>query len=191
MSLYSIFFNSEPQIRQIVDSLPLDTLQTLFFTATWPREVQAMANSFLKNPIHLKIGESNELEANKAITQNIVVLREAEKMEELFSLLDTIKKEDSKQIPKTLIFVSRKAQCEDLVLSLRDEGFPTDGLHGDKSQHMRSLTMERFRNSRVRVLVATDVASRGLDVKDIEFVINYDFPSDVEDYVHRIGFNLV
>ena len=150
-----------------------------------------MANSFLKDPVHLKIGESNDLEANKAITQNIFVIRESEKQEKLMSVLDTIRgAKKASEIPKTLIFVARKIQCDDLVYALQAEGYQADSLHGDKSQQSRSITLDRFRSNRVQILVATDVAARGLDVKGIDSVINYDFPtnnSGVEDYVHRIG----
>jgi ATP-dependent RNA helicase DDX5/DBP2 len=195
---------SEPQIRRIVGCLAPEKLQTLFFTATWPKEVQQMAQSFLKDPVLIKIGENDGLNANKAIKQHIVVLKESEKEAKLMSILNSIRKvpgdstsngigPDSKQssdFPKTLIFVARKAQCDELVYTLQAEGLRADSLHGDKSQAMRDITMQRFRSSRCKVLVATDVAARGIDVKDIEYVINYDFPgggSGVEDYVHRIG----
>jgi superfamily II DNA/RNA helicase len=88
------------------------------------------------------------------------------------------------------VFVSRKSDCDYLAESLFDWGYKADSLHGDKSQMLRERTMTRFHTSRVRILVATDVASRGLDVRDIEVVVNYDFPvgsSGVESYVHRIG----
>lgn len=182
----------EPQIRQIVECLTNADRQTLFFTATWPREVQQLANSFLNNAVQLKIGETDGLQANKAIQQNILVMREHEKLENMFQIIDSIKGEnnDNRSMPKILVFTSRKHQCEDIVEALVEEGYRADALHGDKSQQARSRTMDRFREGRVKILVATDVAARGLDVKDISTVINFDFPvgSDgVENYVHRIG----
>lgn len=99
---------------------------------------------------------------------------------------------DPAAIPKTIIFMNRKHACDDLADSLRRRGYSVDTLHGDKSQALRTQAMFRFRTGRLKLLVATDVAARGLDVKDIQTVINYDFPSGsngVEDYVHRIGKN--
>lgn len=182
----------EPQIRQIVDQLQ-ENRQSLFFTATWPREVQNLANDFVTNPIQINIGDSNGLNANKAITQNIIVLKPNEKMNKLVSLLEDMNQSEDKHpkfIPKSIIFVARKSDCDDLADSLADSGYAVDTLHGDMSQAMRTKAMDRFRRGQLRILVATDVAARGLDVKDIESVINYDFPvggSGVEDYVHRIG----
>ena len=98
--------------------------------------------------------------------------------------------QDPASIPKTIIFMNRKHACDSLADSLRRRGYSVDTLHGDKSQALRTQAMFRFRTGRLKLLVATDVAARGLDVKDIQTVINYDFPSGsngVEDYVHRIG----
>jgi ATP-dependent RNA helicase DDX5/DBP2 len=182
----------EPQIRQIIDQLQ-ENRQSLFFTATWPREVQNLAKDFVTNPIQINIGDSNGLNANKAITQHVIVLRPNEKIKKLGSLLEDMNENEDKHpkfIPKSIIFVARKSDCDDLADILADSGYAVDTLHGDMSQAMRSKAMDRFRRGQLRILVATDVAARGLDVKDIETVINYDFPvgsSGVEDYVHRIG----
>lgn len=183
----------EPQIRQIVERLP-EKRQSLFFTATWPREVQGLARDFLNNPVQINIGDSSGLNANKAITQNVILVDDHAKWDCLLSTLKTINANENNNrletFPKTLIFVSRKSACEDLADQLSNLGYPVDTLHGDMSQMMRTRAMDRFRRGYLRVLVATDVAARGLDVQDIENVINYDFPvgsSGVEDYVHRIG----
>ena len=93
-------------------------------------------------------------------------------------------------IPKTIIFTGRKSSCEQLANDLWDIGYSVDALHGDRQQFQRTKVMEAFKRGRLQLLVATDVAARGLDVKDIQCVINYDFPNGVngvEDYVHRIG----
>ena len=183
----------EPQIRQVVEFIPKER-QTLFFTATWPKEIQNLAAEFLTNPIRISIGENDTLNANKAITQNVKVVTDSQKPDELLlalqSTLDAAGITNKANIPKCIIFVSRKDMCEDLTYSLRDEGYSVDCLHGDKTQMARDRCMEAFRRGHIKLLVATDVAARGLDVKDVGVVINYDFPvgkGGIEDYVHRIG----
>ena len=180
----------EPQIRQIVEQLP-ENRQSLFFTATWPREVQSLAADFLKDPVRVNVGEADQLNANTSITQKVSVISEYDKPSELVNLLEEIRGGADKPpsaLPKTLIFVSRKSSCEEIANDLHDLGYRAEALHGDKSQDRRSRCLDQFRSGRVRVLVATDVVSRGIDVRDIEHVINYDFPpSGVESYVHRIG----
>lgn len=183
----------EPQIRQIIEQTPEDR-QSLFFSATWPKDVRSLASEFLNGPVQVNIGsQGGQLMANKAISQHIKIVREREKEDELFELLHYMNPSDDKapaHIPKSIIFVGRKSACDDLAYSMRDQGYRVDTLHGDKSQYMRTKAIDNFKNGRLNVLIATDVAARGLDVKDIEAVINYDFPiggSGVEDYVHRIG----
>jgi ATP-dependent RNA helicase DDX5/DBP2 len=95
--------------------------------------------------------------------------------------------ENPKAIPKTIIFSSTKSNCDELQMELRRAGYSAGALHGDKSQNDRDNIMHAFRSGRVSILIATDIAARGLDVKDISHVINYDFPNNTEDYVHRIG----
>lgn len=180
----------EPQIRTIIEKIPMSR-QTMFFTATWPREVQTIAREFLRNPVEIKFGDVNNLNANKAITQKLMVISEGEKGETLTKVLQEINANgDPLKCPKTIIFVSRKSSCETLANSLWNAGYSVDALHGDKQQFQRTKVMDNFKAGRLQVLVATDVAARGLDVKDIQVVINYDFPggvNGVEDYVHRIG----
>lgn len=180
----------EPQIRTIIEKIPLNR-QTMFFTATWPREVQNIAREFLRNPVEIKFGDVHNLNANKAITQKVLVISEGEKGETLTKVLKEINANgDPLKCPKTIIFVSRKSSCETLANSLWNSGYSVDALHGDKQQFQRTRVMDNFKAGRLQVLVATDVAARGLDVKDIQVVINYDFPggvNGVEDYVHRIG----
>ena len=180
----------EPQIRQIIEQLPEDR-QSLFFTATWPKEVQGLAADFLKDPVRVNVGASDQLNANAAITQNVKIMSEFDKPSELVSLLEEIRggaEKPPSALPKTLIFVSRKSSCEEIANDLCEIGYRAEALHGDKSQDKRSRCLDLFRAGRVRVLVATDVVSRGIDVRDIEHVINYDFPPNgVESYVHRIG----
>lgn len=180
----------EPQIRSIIAKIPTQR-QTMFFTATWPREVQTLAREFLINPVEIKFGDVNNLNANKAITQKIIVISDHEKQDTLKNILEEINpSKDVTKIPKTIIFVSRKSSCEQLANDMWNQGFYVDALHGDRQQFQRTKVMDQFKRGQLKVLVATDVAARGLDVKDIEVVINYDFPggvNGVEDYVHRIG----
>jgi ATP-dependent RNA helicase DDX5/DBP2 len=180
----------EPQIRTIIAKLPV-ARQSMMFTATWPREVQALAREFLINPVEIRFGESNSLNANKDILQVIKVITESEKADTLIEVLKEINPSGKpEEIQKTIIFVSRKSSCDDLANKLWNAGYSVDSLHGDRQQFQRTKVMDQFKRGSLRVLVATDVAARGLDVKDIEVVINYDFPggvNGVEDYVHRIG----
>jgi ATP-dependent RNA helicase DDX5/DBP2 len=160
----------EPQIRGIVDMLPgaAAQRQTLFFTATWPREVKNLAAEFLHDPVQLNIGSDTTLNANKAITQNVSVVQEFAKEEELLRLLAEINggpDENPARIPKTIIFVQRKSTCDDLEYVLREAGYHAGALHGDKAQAKRDHVMDRFRSGRISILIATDIAARGLDVK--------------------------
>ena len=158
----------EPQIREIFGQLPEDK-QCLFFTATWPKSVQSLANEFLKDPIEISIGDNDVLNANKAIKQHIIVTNESGKDQELAQILTTLQTGDNnrgfKTVQKAIVFVSRKNECEDMVDSLERMGYSADSIHGDKSQALRSRVLEYFRKGTRDILVATDVAARGLDVK--------------------------
>ncbi|XP_021298945.1 DEAD-box ATP-dependent RNA helicase 46 [Herrania umbratica] len=170
----------EPQIRKIVKEVPTRR-QTLMYTATWPREVRKIAADLLLNPVQVNIGNIDELVANKSITQYVEVLSPMEKHRRLEQILRS-------QEPgsKIIIFCSTKKMCDQLARNLSRQ-FGAAAIHGDKSQADRDYVLSQFRTGRSPVLVATDVAARGLDIKDIRVVINYDFPTGVEDYVHRIG----
>ncbi|KAK4426138.1 ATP-dependent RNA helicase-like protein DB10 [Sesamum alatum] len=170
----------EPQIRKIVKEVP-SRRQTLMYTATWPKEVRRIAADLLVNPVQVNIGNVDELAANKAITQHVEVLSPMDKRRRLEQILRS-------QEPgsKIIIFCSTKKMCDQLAGNLNRQ-FGAAAIHGDKSQGERDHVLNQFRTGRSPVLVATDVAARGLDIKDIRVVINYDFPNGVEDYVHRIG----
>ena len=172
----------EPQIRKIVSQIRPDR-QTLMFSATWPKEVRALAQDFQEDPIFLNVG-SMELSANHNIQQHVEVVDEFSKKDRLFELMQEIMKQDSN---KTLIFVETKRKADELTRALRKEGIAALALHGDKSQAERDWVMQEFRAGKAPVLIATDVAARGLDVNDIKIVINFDYPNSAEDYVHRIG----
>ncbi|XP_049428249.1 probable ATP-dependent RNA helicase DDX17 [Epinephelus fuscoguttatus] len=172
----------EPQIRKIVEQIRPDR-QTLMWSATWPKEVRQLAEDFLRDHIQINIG-ALELSANHNILQIVDVCMETEKDQKLFQLMEEIMAEKEN---KTIIFVETKKRCDDLTKRMRRDGWPAMCIHGDKSQPERDWVLGEFRSGKAPILIATDVASRGLDVEDVKFVINYDYPSCSEDYVHRIG----
>ncbi|KAK6913628.1 DEAD/DEAH box helicase domain, partial [Dillenia turbinata] len=170
----------EPQIHKIVNQLP-PRRQTLMYTATWPKEVRKIASDLLVNPVQVNIGNVDELEANKAITQYVEVVPQMEKQRRLEQILRS-----QERGSKVIIFCSTKKLCDQLAHRI-GRSFGAAAIHGDKSQGERDWVLNQFRAGKSPILVATDVAARGLDIKDIRVVINYDFPTGIEDYVHRIG----
>jgi ATP-dependent RNA helicase DDX5/DBP2 len=172
----------EPQIQKIVRALPRQR-QTLFFSATWPREVKAIAAQFVVNrTVHVFIGGVEEkLVANKSITQHVEVVEQHEKMSKLFQILRS--KPPTNRI---IIFCTTKRMCDDLSRILQRD-FRSAAMHGDKKQSERDYILQSFKDGRTPILIATDVAARGLDIPNVTAVINYDFPNGVEDYIHRIG----
>ncbi|VIO98263.1 Uncharacterized protein BM_BM492 [Brugia malayi] len=172
----------EPQIRRIVSMIRPDR-QTLMFSATWPKEVRTLAKDFLSDPVFVNVG-SLKLAANSNIIQLVTVVEENEKEEKLLEFLN---RTSSEQHCKTLIFVGMKRTADWLTRLIRKKGYPALSLHGDKSQTERNFVMNDFKNGECSILVATDVAARGLDVNDIKYVINFDCPKNIEDYIHRIG----
>ncbi|XP_066991485.1 ATP-dependent RNA helicase p62 isoform X2 [Anabrus simplex] len=172
----------EPQIRKIVEQIRPDR-QTLMWSATWPKEVRKLAEEFLADHIQINIGSLN-LCANHNIMQIVDVCQEHEKENKLSMLLNEISTEKES---KTVIFVETKRKVESITRSIRRFGYHAVAIHGDKSQQERDYVMKEFRNSDSGILVATDVAARGLDVEGIKFVINFDYPNSSEDYIHRIG----
>ncbi|KAG1358956.1 DEAD-box ATP-dependent RNA helicase 30 [Cocos nucifera] len=155
--------------------------QTLYWSATWPREVESLARQFLHNPYKIIIG-SPDLKANQSINQIVEVMSENEKYSRLVKLLGELM--DGSRI---LVFLETKKGCDQVTRQLRMDGWPALSIHGDKAQAERDWVMAEFKSGNSPIMTATDVAARGLDVKDIKCVINYDFPTSLEDYVHRIG----
>jgi len=172
----------EPQIRKIVSQIRPDR-QTTMWSATWPKRVQSLARDFFTNPIRVNIG-SMELSANPNVLQKFVVCETFKKLGHLIDFLS------SNSNTKTLIFCSTKRTCEIVGNNIMDSlrgNVRMAVLHGDKTQQQRNAILADFRSSYLNLVVATDVAARGLDVSDIERVINYDFPQNIESYIHRIG----
>jgi len=164
-------------IKYIVSLLPQNR-HSLFFSATLPHEVQSVMNGFLKNPVVISVTTS--LTA-KNIDQDIVKIGTRSKVDVLHDLL--IKPEFS----KVLVFGRTKWGMEKLARELNYRGFKVTSIHGNKSQNQRQSALNSFKQNRVQVLLATDIASRGLDIDDVTHVINYDLPETYEDYIHRIG----
>jgi len=172
----------EPQIRKIINQIRPDR-QILMWSATWPKEIQKLALEFCtEKPIHVCIGAS-DLAVNSSIKQTVEVMEDGNKEMRLAELLQKTISPDA----KILIFCLTKRGCDILADLLWSENYRVIALHGDKSQSQRDYIMKQFKSGKMNILVATDIAARGLDVSDIQFVINYDFPLQVEDYIHRVG----
>ncbi|KAK6194488.1 hypothetical protein SNE40_000114 [Patella caerulea] len=173
----------EPQIRRIVekDSMPpCGKRQTLMFSATFPKEIQILARDFLDNYIFLAVGRVGSTSEN--ITQKVVWVDDSEKRSFLLDLINAAGPESL-----TLVFVETKKGADSLEDFLQREGFPATSIHGDRSQREREDALRVFRSGDRPILVATAVAARGLDISNVRHVINFDLPSDIEEYVHRIG----
>jgi len=169
----------EQQIRGIVDQCPdRGVRQTLMFSATFPKTILRLAEDFLDNYIFLSIGRPSS--ATDIIKQSVRWVEDHEKKAALLELLRDIQ-------GLTLIFVETKRMADHLEEFLYRHDFSTASIHGDRSQREREAALEAFRKGQAQILVATDVAARGLDVDGVKHVINYDLPNDVDDYVHRIG----
>ncbi|KAJ0178378.1 hypothetical protein K1T71_006201 [Dendrolimus kikuchii] len=172
----------EPQIRQALEGVPMER-QILMFSATWPKEVRHLAEDYLGEYVQVNVG-STELSANHNIKQHIHICDQEDKLDKLKEIMTEISQEGS---GKTLLFTNTKKFVDHLTLMLRRNGFKAMGIHGDRTQTQRDDIINRFKTGRTNILVATDVAARGLDVDGVTHVINYDYPNTSEDYIHRIG----
>ena len=172
----------EPQIRKIINNVPRG-YQSLMYTATWPREVQNLAKDFQHNPVQITIGgASDKLSANKDVEQRVIICQGShEKDTHLINQINTLPPGS-----RVLIFCSTKRMCDQLSRAFARQ-IGCNAIHGDKEQRERERVLNEFKDGRSPILVATDVAARGIDIKKVMMVINYDFPPKVEDYVHRIG----
>ncbi|XRA99770.1 ATP-dependent RNA helicase-like protein DB10 [Pycnococcus provasolii] len=177
----------EPQIQKIVRQVPASR-QTLFFSATWPKEVRSIAAQFVVNStVHVFIGDPHQLNANADIEQRIEVVSDRfAKERRLPEIISSLPRGADGSPAKVIVFANTKKQCDQIAYGLARQ-FGASAIHGDKSQYDRDNTLRSFKNGSRPVMVATDVAARGLDIPNVECVINFDFPNGVEDYVHRIG----
>jgi len=165
-----------PQINRIIAALPTER-QTMMFTATMPPDVEALVRHNMRNPVRVQVGLTAPVERAE---QKLYNVGDKDKMPLLMKLLGETE-------GRVLVFVRTKRKSENLyrIVSARHRGVAR--LHGDREQAQRTIAMDGFRDGKFRILIATDIAARGLDVADIEHVINYDFPGSAEDYIHRIG----
>ncbi|MDB5224980.1 MAG: box helicase, ATP-dependent helicase RhlE [Candidatus Adlerbacteria bacterium] len=152
--------------------------QTLFFSATLSPEIEKLIGEFLKEPVRVSV---KTRDTSKNVEQDVVHVESAKKLDTLHDLLT------QPEFSKVLVFGRTKHGVEKLAKSLADRGFKTESIHGNKTQQRRQKALTQFKDGRVAVLVATDVAARGLDIADVSHVINYDLPTNYDDYVHRIG----
>lgn len=177
----------ERDIREIIGmTMPHDAGRlTSMFSATWPPAVRGLAESFMRTPIRVTVG-SDELSANRRVTQTVEVLDDGRAKERrLDAFLRSINAHKSKD--KVLVFALYKKEAQRVENTLRRSGFRVSGIHGDMNQHGRLHSLELFKRAETPILVATDVAARGLDIPNVEHVVNYTFPLTIEDYIHRIG----
>jgi len=172
-----------PDISRILNLLPKER-QSLMFSATFSEEIKKLAANFLRDPQLLEVARRNA--PAELIKQEIVKVHESEKTDALLTLLKTRGPDDGR-MKQVLVFVNAKIECRRLARQLQKAGVNADAIHGDKSQDERTKALEGFKKGEIEVLVATDVAARGLDIVELPAVINYDVPFNAEDYVHRIG----
>ena len=186
----------EPQVNAILSAMPTSNLkpesdevlvdldeyryrQTYMFSATMPPAIEKIARHYLRQPAYVYIGDNSSSKEN--IMQHIVVLKENQKKERLMDLLT------NGPPPPIIVFCNGKKGCDVLAKSLDKQGFPSATIHSGKDQSTRELAIEGFKSGEKEILVATDIAGRGIDIEGVEHVINYDMPKDIESYTHRIG----
>ncbi|MDQ5848120.1 MAG: DEAD/DEAH box helicase [Pseudomonadota bacterium] len=167
-----------PDIRRILALLPAQR-QNLLFSATFPEEIRKLASSFMKNPVTVEVARRN---TPAELVGQVAHPVAADRKRELLAHL--VKTNDWRQV---LVFCKTKHGANRLAQQLEKSGIEADAIHGNKSQGARTRTLKRFKDNELRVLVATDIAARGLDIEALPHVVNYDMPHVAEDYVHRIG----
>lgn len=166
-----------PQIERIVGFLPAQR-QTLLLSATLPKNIMSLAERYLNKPVRIAIAATNDVAAN--LKQEIVFVSESEKQNQLHEQL-------GKRDGSIIIFVKTKMGAERMAKTLRQDEHSADAIHGDLSHNRRQRVIKDFRDSKYRIMVATDIAARGLDISHVQHVINYDLPQCPEDYIHRVG----
>jgi ATP-dependent RNA helicase DeaD len=166
-------------IKEIFKFLPVDR-QTLMFSATMPAPIKDLAQRILRDPVNIKVTPSEQTTA-KDVAQQYYVIEEHERDDAILRLFD------AEEPTKSIIFVRTKKEVDRLSTMLIAKGYSAKGLHGDMEQKSREEVIKGFKSDQLEILVATDVAARGLDVKDVSHVFNYHIPFDPESYVHRIG----
>lgn len=168
----------EPQIRKILAGLPKVNRQTMLFSATMPQKITNLANSYLRSPLRVEVAPAGTTVKN--IEQEVFIVPKAQKLSLLNQLL-------SDYHERILVFSRTKHGAKKITIALNKMGHRAAEIHSNRSLSQRTKALHDFKSGASRVLVATDIASRGIDVQDIQVVINYDLPDQPEDYVHRIG----
>ncbi|KAM5582313.1 DEAD-box ATP-dependent RNA helicase 37 [Rosa sericea] len=179
----------EPQIRKIVEQMdmpPPGVRQTMLFSATFPKEIQRLASDFLAKYIFLAVGRVGS--STDLIVQRVEFVHESDKRSHLMDLLHAQRANGTQgKQALTLVFVETKKGADSLEHWLCMNGFPATTIHGDRTQQEREQALRSFKSGNTPILVATDVAARGLDIPHVAHVVNFDLPNDIDDYVHRIG----
>ncbi|MEO6190421.1 MAG: DEAD/DEAH box helicase [Saprospiraceae bacterium] len=165
-------------VRKVISKIPVKR-QTLFFSATMPEEIQSLANSILKDPVMVSVTPVSS--TVEAIQQSLFYVSRQNKKSLLLHLLE------DKKILSALVFTRTKHGADKVVKELLRAGIKSEAIHGNKSQNARQAALGNFKNKKIRVLVATDIAARGIDVDELSHVINFEMPNVAETYVHRIG----
>ncbi|MCB1428905.1 MAG: DEAD/DEAH box helicase, partial [Nitratireductor sp.] len=170
-----------PDIERIVKMVPF-TRQTLFFSATMPPEIEKLSAQFLQNPVSISVAAPSS--ASKTITQRAIAspMEDYEKRAILRGLIN-----GAQNLKNAIIFCNRKSDVSNLWKSLDRHGYSCGALHGDMDQRSRTAMLHNFKEGKIQLLIASDVAARGLDIPDVSHVFNFDVPVNAEDYVHRIG----
>lgn len=169
----------QEDLERIMSEVPRDNANIWLFSATMSPQIRQVADEYLRDPVSVHVNRGEML--SSTVEQFYYMVRESDKFEVLRKLID------ANEGFYGLIFCQTKSLVTDLTQYLAEQGYKVDSLHGDKDQKAREKTMQAFRDKKIRVLVCTDVASRGLDVKDVTHVINYSLPRELDNYVHRIG----
>ena len=170
----------EPQIRKTLIDIRPDR-QTVMTSATWPANVRKLALGYMKDPVTVFIG-SLDLAAVHSVTQKIVRCWNDKKDDELYKFLGDLRDNE-----KVIVFVNRKAKASEIAAECALKNLVVQCIHGNRAQEDREQALIDLKSGEVRILIATDVASRGIDIGDVTHVYNYDFPKDMEEYVHRVG----
>ncbi|KIW67662.1 hypothetical protein PV04_06894 [Phialophora macrospora] len=174
----------EPQVMKILSNIRPDR-QTVLFSATFPRQMEALARKTLNKPVEIVVGGRSVVAPE--ITQVVEVREESSKFFRLLELLGKLYEDEKNEDDRVLIFVDRQESADGLLRDLMKKGYPCMSIHGGKDQIDRDSTIDDFKAGIVPILIATSVAARGLDVKQLKLVVNYDAPNHLEDYVHRAG----
>lgn len=167
-----------PDIRRILKSMPADR-QTLLFSATFPDEISRLTREFMTDPERIEIAPSAT--PAEAVHQTVYTVDQSNKVELLARVLD------APDVTSAIVFIRTKHRTDRIAKQLSKKGFKAQAIHGDRSQAQRQRALDGFRNGKFNVLVATDVAARGIDVQGISHVVNFDIPGKFDDYIHRIG----